>query len=249
METLLSVQNLTKSFFEEKGKEFAAFGPLGFSLAAGEIVVLLGANGCGKSTLLRVLAGLESSTSGKTDSPIVRPGRAVGYLAQGEELLAWRTLSANVSLPLEILGYPASEAETRTSSLLQRVGLSDFAGFYPSTISGGMRQRALLARLFATDPKLLLLDEPFGELDFVTREEFGTLVAAYVQETKSAAVVVTHSVEEALAIGDRVLVLSSRPARILREFTFAAISNRNDRARVFPELLDAVSSAIAGERR
>ena len=184
------------------------------ALQSGEIVCLLGASGSGKTTLLQILSGQIPQDSGTVTSPVTRPGSELGYMRQSDQLLPWRSILDNVALGPELLGQSRRVARAAALEGLARVGLQDFAAHMPDEISGGMRQRAVLARTLATKPKLLFLDEPLSNLDVLARRQTALIVKDYVTQTGAAALVVTHSVEEACFLSDRILVLSSRPARV-----------------------------------
>jgi NitT/TauT family transport system ATP-binding protein len=191
-------------------------------IAPGEFVALLGPSGCGKSTLLRLLAGLEPPTSGKLGADKVRivgpdPSRLLVF--QDPTLYPWRTVRGNVALGLEAQGVPAAEAAARVEETLRLVGLEAFGAALPSELSGGMAQRVALARVLVNDPRLLLLDEPFGKLDSLTRMTLQTEILRLWRDAGFTVLLVTHDVEEALLLAQRILVFSNRPARIVREIT------------------------------
>ena len=193
---------------------------LTFEVADGEFVCVVGPSGCGKTTLLRLLAGLERPTAGRVlldGAEVDRPRRTVGFVFQEPTLMGWRTVEENVSLPLEVARVPKGEARRRSRELLDLVGLSGFETAYPAELSGGMAQRVALARALVHDPRLLLLDEPFGALDALTRERMGQELLRIWQVRRKTVVMVTHSVSEAVFLADRVLVLSPRPASIAAE--------------------------------
>jgi NitT/TauT family transport system ATP-binding protein len=183
------------------------------ALAPRELVAVVGPSGCGKSTLLRVLAGLLPPTRGSVRTP----EGAIGIVFQQPTLLPWRTVLMNVALPLELAGIPAGEATARSLATLARVGLDDATRVHPKELSGGMRMRAALARALVTSPEVLLLDEPFGSLDELTRERLAEELMSLRALEGFAAVLVTHSVAEAVFLADRVLVMSPRPGRIVCE--------------------------------
>lgn len=188
-----------------------------FDLAAGEFCTLIGPSGCGKSTLLRVVAGLQRPDTGTVEAdgaPVrqLRARRELGVVFQDPALLPWRSVLGNVRLPADA-GCRTLPAE----ELVERVGLRDFAGHYPHELSGGMRQRVALARALAASPRLLLMDEPFGALDEISREQMRGELLRLWEATRSTVLFVTHSVTEAVLLSDRVLVMSPRPGRIAGE--------------------------------
>jgi NitT/TauT family transport system ATP-binding protein len=206
------------------GKIFAsgavtALSDVSLTVAAGEFVSLIGPSGCGKSTLLRIIADLEEQSSGTVRVHGKAPRRArtdqdYGIAFQQAGLLDWRTVQANVELPMELHKVPKAERRARSAELLEMAGLTDFARRYPAELSGGMQQRVAIARALARKPSLLLMDEPFGALDEMTRERMQGELLRIAGETGAAVVFVTHSIPEAVFLSDRVVVMSPRPGRI-----------------------------------
>ncbi|MGD1996463.1 MAG: ABC transporter ATP-binding protein [Anaerolineae bacterium] len=193
---------------------------ISFQVTEAEFVCLVGPSGCGKTTLLRLVMGLEQPTAGRIclEGEVVdRPRRDTGVVFQEPTLMAWRTVEANVALPLEVARVPATDIRRKTRALLDLVGLAGFEDAYPAQLSGGMAQRVALARALIHDPRLLLLDEPFGALDALTRERMGRELLRIWRARRKTAVMVTHSVPEAVFLADRVLVLGPRPASIVAE--------------------------------
>ncbi len=185
-----------------------------------EFVCLVGPSGCGKSTLLRVVAGLEQPTAGEirlAGESVTQPSRSVGFVFQEPTLMDWRTVEANVMLPLEVNGHRGLEARQKAQRLLNLVGLVGFEGAYPAQLSGGMAQRVALARALVHEPQLLLLDEPFGALDALTRERMGQELLRIWQARRKTVLMVTHSVSEAIILSDRVLVMGPRPTSIVAD--------------------------------
>ena len=212
----LVVQDLAKSYVSPD-KVIPVVGNLGFALAQGEIVAIVGPSGCGKTTLLNVVCGLIPADSGRVlwhgqpfDSRGSRPAN-VGYMLQKDLLLPWRSAVANVKLGLEIRRVPAVEADDKARALLDQLGLHGFADSYPSTLSGGMRQRVALARTLVNDPEVLLLDEPFASLDFQTKLLIESDTVKLVRNSRKSVLLITHDIEEAVSVADRVLVLTRRP--------------------------------------
>jgi NitT/TauT family transport system ATP-binding protein len=206
-----------------------ALEPIDVQVEPGELLAVLGPSGCGKSTLQRILAGLLGPSGGEVrldgHSPLeARRRRAIGWLAQEDGLLPWRTVAENVALPLRLAGH-----DTRpVVPMLEHVGLGGNARNYPHELSGGMRQRAALARALVAQPRFLLLDEPFAHLDELTRERLGDLLLDLQREARPTVVLVTHSVAEAVRLADRVVVLSSRPGRVLLNRPFDLPRPRSD---------------------
>jgi len=197
-----------------------ALTPVSLSLPPGEAVSVVGPSGCGKSTLLRMMAGLEPPTEGSVrdgGSPVTKPLADVGIVFQRDLLLDWRSVLDNVLLPAEIKGLERTAARTRALDLLQRLGVASFADRYPWELSGGMRQRAAIARALLPRPSFLLLDEPFSALDALMRDQMNVLLQEVQLAEGVGALLITHSIPEAVFLGDRVIVMSGRPGRILDE--------------------------------
>lgn len=189
-------------------------------IRANEFVGIIGPSGCGKSTLLRILGGLIAPTVGEVlfeGQPLRGPQRRIGFVFQKANLMPWRTALRNVTLPLEIAHVPMATALARGREMLALVGLSDFEGWLPRDLSGGMQQRVALAREFAYDPEVLLLDEPFGALDALTREKMNEELLRIWQSQRKTVIIVTHDVQEAVFLCDRVIPMTSRPGRLKEE--------------------------------
>ena len=185
----------------------------------GEFISLIGPSGCGKTTLLRLVADLIQPTSGHLEvagkSPEqARLDREYGYVFQAPVLYDWRTVEQNVTLPLEIMGFPRAERRERAARLLETVGLADFHDQYPWQLSGGMQQRVSIARALAFDPKIMLMDEPFGALDEITREALNLELLRLWDETRKTVLFVTHSISEAVFLSTRIVVMTPRPGKI-----------------------------------
>ena len=216
---LLAVENVTKEYRQSNGW-LPVLDEFTFTVADGEFLCLVGPSGCGKTTLLRLVAGLERPTAGQVclaGQVVDRPRRAVGIVFQDPTLMAWRTVEANVTLPLEVAGAPKDEARQQAQALIELVGLTGFEKSYPAQLSGGMAQRVALARALVQNPELLLLDEPFGALDALTRERMARELLAIWEAHRTTVIMVTHSVSEAILLADRVLVLGPRPTSIVEE--------------------------------
>ncbi len=194
-----------------------ALSNISFSIEEGEFIVLLGASGCGKSTLLEILAGLQQPSGGSAlfrDRPITGPGGELGVVFQDASLYPWRTVAANVGLGLELRGTDKVQARRLVDEHLALVGLDGFGGKFPHQISGGMKQRAGIARALVGDPDVLLMDEPFGAVDYVTRNKLQEDLIRIWQQRRKTIVFVTHDVGEAVFLADRIVLLSPRPGRI-----------------------------------
>ncbi len=205
----------------------------GFSsqFSTGELVALVGPSGCGKSTLLHLAAGLEKPTQGRIladGKPVQGPDPSRTLVFQEHALYPWLTLRDNVALALEFQKTPKARAREAAREWLARVGLSGFEDYYPHQVSGGMRQRAALARAFVAQPQTLLMDEPFGALDALTRLALQDVLRQLIAQEKPTVLLVTHDVDEALFLADRIVVFSPRPARVLREFNLAHREKTHD---------------------
>ncbi|MGE0228535.1 MAG: ABC transporter ATP-binding protein [Dehalococcoidia bacterium] len=209
-------------WYPHRGVALHALDHVGVTVAEGEFVSLVGPSGCGKSTLLRIAAGLLVPSSGAS-TVFARPpreasaARELGLVTQDPGLLPWRTVAANVALSLEVAGLEGAGRAAIVDDLLGRVALRDFAGYYPGQLSGGMRQRVALARALAHRPRMLLMDEPFGALDELSREDLRVELLRIHERDRMTVLFVTHSVREAVLLSDRVLVLSPAPGRVLAD--------------------------------
>ncbi len=213
----IRLRNVAKTFTRD-GTEFKALTDASFDVHKGELVCLVGPSGCGKSTLLRILAGLISADQGSTidvggGTPF-EPGRDVGIAFQQPLLLKWRRVLENVLLPADILGLPRKESRERARDLLNLVGLAEAERKYPYELSGGMQQRVAIARSLVHDPKLVLMDEPFGALDALTRERMNVELLRIWKTSGKTIILVTHGIGEAVFLGQRVVVLTAGPARM-----------------------------------
>lgn len=193
-----------------------ALGPLDLTVDPGEFVCLVGPSGCGKSTLLRIAAGLLRPSTGTLEIRTTAP-RPAAMIFQDYGIYDWKSVRANVRFGLDIQRVPRREANTRADEWLARMGLSDFADAYPATLSGGMRQRVAIARALAVEPELLLMDEPFAALDAQLRMILQDELLEITQTLRTTTLFITHSLEEAIVLGDRVLVMSARPGRLIAE--------------------------------
>ena len=211
-----------RKVYKTRGPEFLAVSEATFDVEAGELVALVGPSGCGKTTLLKILAGLHTHEAGEvrigSAAQPFNPSRDIGMVFQQPLLLKWRRVIDNVLLPAEILGLPAAESRARARDLLALVGLRGHEDKYPYELSGGMQQRASIARALIHDPKLILMDEPFGALDALTREKMNLELLRIWRESRKTIVFVTHGITEAVFLGTRVVVLTAGPARMADNF-------------------------------
>ena len=216
MSPALAAERISHVYHSRQG-ELVALEGVELAVEKGEFVAIVGPSGCGKSTLLRILGGLLAPTEGRVhlDSrPLSSPRRQVSYVFQKMSLMPWRTVLGNVVLPLQVAGVPRAHADRRARDLIDLVGLTGFESTYPRQLSGGMVQRVAIARALVSDPEVLLLDEPFGSLDALSREQMNLDLLRIWQARQVTAVMVTHDLQEAVFLSDRVLVMSARPGRI-----------------------------------
>ncbi len=216
---VITIQGVSKSFGQGAGPRVLALENINLDIFAGEFIALLGPSGCGKSTLLRLIGDLTAPTSGQVQvngkpAPQARRDRDYGMVFQQATLYDWRSVSQNVQLPLEIMKYPRAKREARAREMLQLVKLGDFANTYPWQLSGGMQQRVAIARALSCAPSQLLMDDPFGALDEMTREHMQLEVLRIWSQTRTTVVFVTHSIPEAVFLASRVVVMSARPGRV-----------------------------------
>lgn len=218
LEKLLEVRNLLKVYQTAKGEPVCALSNVSLDIAEGAFLSVIGPSGCGKSTLLRMLAGILPKSGGEIllkGTPLDGCCKDIGVVFQTPLLLPWRTVLENALLPAEILGLDKLQSLARARELLGLVGLGGFEDRYPYELSGGMQQRNALVRALVNDPCFLLLDEPFGALDAMTRDSLNLLLLRIFEEKKKTVFFVTHSIPEAVFLSDRILIMSSRPGRIV----------------------------------
>lgn len=252
-ETAIHLDRVGKSFALDNGKQLTALSEIDLSIGKGEFVALLGPSGCGKSTILRLTAALETPSTGrvtiegKEPQALSRTHR-LGVAFQDHALLPWLDIFANVALPFQVAGRKVDSA--RVNELIGLVGLSGFEKARPRQLSGGMRQRASIARALSLQPEVLLLDEPFGALDAVTRRHMNLELQRIWSAQRITTLLVTHSVDEALFLADRVIVMSGRPGRIIRDIKIPFERPRHPsvmRDKRFHELVDELTLALEPE--
>jgi NitT/TauT family transport system ATP-binding protein len=218
-EVMISLRSVSIDFPLDNGGVYRAVAKTDLSLAAEEFVAIVGPTGCGKTTLLNATAGLVQPVAGRVEvfgKPLVGLNTGAGYLFQQDALMPWKTALDNVAISLEVAGVPRTQALEKAREWLARVGLSAFADRYPHTLSGGQKKRVGLAQVLIRDPKVLLMDEPFGPLDAQTRQIMGNLLLMLWAANRKAVLFVTHDLEEAIALADRVVIMSAGPeARII----------------------------------
>ena len=214
----ITIDEVRKTYVTRSGEEVEAVGDASVTVRPGEFISILGPSGCGKTTLLKIVAGLIEHTGGQVrigDQEVAGPRRDVGFVFQTPNLLPWRTILQNVVLPGVVQRRDRNAIKQKALELLDGVGLADFAGKYPSELSGGMQQRVGICRALVTDPGVLLMDEPFGALDAMTRERMNLDLMRIWAESGKTVLFVTHSISEAVLLSDRVVVMSARPSRIV----------------------------------
>jgi NitT/TauT family transport system ATP-binding protein len=203
--------------FTQRGRQFEALRDVSLQVDAGEFISIVGASGCGKTTLLRIVDGLKTPTRGQVSvdgQPVVKPGPDRGFVFQQDALFPWRTVLDNVVFGLEVQGRGKQESRARADVLLRLVGLAGFESHFPHELSGGMRQRANLARALTIDPDVLLMDEPFASLDAQTREIMQSELLRIWRSNRKTVLFVTHQIDEAVYLADRVVVMTSRPGQV-----------------------------------
>jgi NitT/TauT family transport system ATP-binding protein len=216
MATILATYRLSKEYTTFQGT-LSAIEDVSFAVDQGEFLCIVGPSGCGKTTLLRLLGGLLTPDRGEVHlhgEPIAGPRREIGIVFQKANLMPWRTVFDNILLPLQVQHVPSGEARERARRVLEMVDLVEFADSYPRELSGGMEQRVAIARALAHAPEILLLDEPFGALDALTRERLNLELLQVWEASRKTVVMVTHDIREAVLLSDRVLVISQRPGRV-----------------------------------
>ncbi|HEX7216766.1 MAG TPA: ABC transporter ATP-binding protein [Methylomirabilota bacterium] len=219
---MIRLEGVEKTYRTRRGDLVHALAETTLTVGANEFVTLVGPSGCGKSTLLKLVAGLVPPTHGRIhvrDQPVEEPFPDVGFVFQQPVLLPWRTVMDNVLFSIEMLGLEPRQYRKPAGDLLELTGLAGFETKYPRELSGGMQQRVAICRALLPDPSLLLMDEPFGALDAMTREEMSLELLRIWEERRKTILFVTHSIPEAILLADRVVVMSSRPGRISRVIT------------------------------
>jgi len=251
-QTAIDIRNLSLTFQTGDGPVYA-LADANLTIAKGEFVSLIGPSGCGKTTLLRVIADLEQPTSGSIAINGLAPHEArlkrqYGYVFQAPALYPWRTVEANVMLPLEVFGLPKAERRERARKHLDLVRLSGFAKKYPWQLSGGMQQRVSIARALSFEPELLLMDEPFGALDEIVRDQLNEQLVKLWNKTRKTVVFVTHSIPEAVFLSSRIVVMSPRPGRIIDVIDCDFGAERTLDIRESPEFLKVAHRVREGLR-
>jgi NitT/TauT family transport system ATP-binding protein len=238
----ISLRNVGKTY-RRGGRATLALEQIDLDIADSEFVAIVGPSGCGKSTLLRLLTGLLAASSGEiivNGRPVRRPSGEIGIVFQAPVLLDWRNIRDNLLFPIDMRGLRRADYLGRADELLRQVGLSEFADRYPYELSGGMRQRCAIARSLIHDPVMLVMDEPFGALDALTREQMRLDLEKLWMASRKTVLFITHSIDEAVLLSDRVVVMSPRPGRIERIIPIGLARPRGLGARKSPEFLRIV---------
>jgi NitT/TauT family transport system ATP-binding protein len=252
--SVVSMKGVTKVFGRGEAGQVIALQDINFETQAGEFISLIGPSGCGKSTLLRLIGDLTPPSTGSITindkpAPQARADRDYGMVFQAPVLYDWRSVSANVQLPLELMGYGRQERTRRAQELLELVELGDFGRHYPWQLSGGMQQRVSIARALAFKPAILLMDEPFGALDEMTRERMNMELHNIWQRTGTTVIFVTHSILEAVFLSTRVIVMSARPGRIAEQILIDLPTPRNIETREDPRYFEYATKVREALRR
>ncbi len=241
---VIKISNLYKKY-----KELNVLENISITVQEGEFIAIVGPSGCGKSTLLKLIAGFEKPTTGDLEvfgHSVVGPNKQCMLVFQEHTLYPWRSVAENIALGPEIQRWAKSKRAKKVQDMLVAVGLEDFADYYPHQISGGMCQRASLARAFIMEPNILLLDEPFGALDALTRLELQEQLLRLWEGTKRSVVLITHDVEEAVFLADRILVMGSLQGRVIKEYHVDLARVRNRSGARFTELKEEILNSLIG---
>ena len=242
---LLSVSKVFQSGARKKTETINALENISFSVAEGEFVSIIGPSGCGKSTLLKIVAGLIDSSRGEikiaeSGEHKNHKGPRIGFVFQDAVLLPWKTAMENVMFPFEIMGKTGADRQEEVKRLFRLAGLEGFENSYPKQLSGGMRQRVSILRSLSYNPPILLMDEPFGAIDAITRDSLNNVLLDIWQETRKTILFVTHSISEAIYLSDRVIVMGARPGRVVKEVSIDLPRPRNDDTKIAPGFYEYV---------
>ena len=240
MSTKLSIQGVSRVFTSPRGARTQALTPVDFDVRENDFVTILGPSGCGKSTMLRIVAGLDQPTTGRVlldGQPVDGPGADRGMVFQSYTLFPWLTIAQNIRFGLRERGMPEAQQKERCDYFIAKVGLRGFESHFPKQLSGGMQQRTAIARALANDPKILLLDEPFGALDNQTRVLMQELLLGIWESARKTVLFVTHDIDEAIFMANRVAVFSARPGRIKTELAVDLPHPRHYTIKTSPEFM------------
>jgi NitT/TauT family transport system ATP-binding protein len=252
---LVSLLGVDKRFTTRAGADVVALRDITLAISRDQFVTVVGPSGCGKSTLLKLIGGITPPSAGEVrlaGRRLQRPSRKIGMVFQRPVLLPWRTVFDNVLFPIEMLGWPVQAYRDAAKSLIELVGLNGFENALPSELSGGMQQRVSICRALVYDPEMLLMDEPFGALDAMTREDLSIELLRIWTERKKTVVFVTHSINEAVLLADRVIVMTARPGRIVMDVPITLPRPRllsTEFTSEFKDHVQTIRSAIYAERK
>jgi NitT/TauT family transport system ATP-binding protein len=254
-DTIISLAGVRKSFTTQANDSVLALQDVSLDVRRNQFVTLVGPSGCGKSTLLKIISGIIPPTQGTVQfdgKPLVKPSRQIGMVFQRPVLLPWRSVIDNIMFPIEMLGWNVREYREEAERLIDLVGLRGFEKAYPNELSGGMQQRVSICRALAYDPQMLMMDEPFGALDAMTREDLSIELLRIWTERKKTVVFVTHSIPEAVLLADRVVIMAARPGRVLMDLPVNLPRPRSldtERLPEFQDMVHVIREAIYGQRK
>ena len=235
---IVSADRVTKRFVTRSGAEVLALKEVSIDIPRDQFITLVGPSGCGKSTLLKLIGGVIYPSDGEMrldGQPLGGPSREIGMVFQKPVLLPWRSVLENVLFPIQMLGWPLRDYRDEAMRLIEMVGLKDFKKALPSELSGGMQQRVSICRALVYDPKILLMDEPFGALDAMTREDLSIELLRIWNERRKTVIFVTHSIGEAVLLADRVIVMTARPGQVVRDIAINLPRPRTLETELTPE--------------
>jgi NitT/TauT family transport system ATP-binding protein len=242
MTTIVGIDHVFKQYSTVKGDAVLAVDDVSLTISNGETVAIVGPSGCGKSTLLRLIAGVEKPSSGSIERHAGSGAFVVGYVFQDSSLMPWRTVRDNIKLPLEVVGKRDPE---KIDELIEMIGMKGFEKSYPVELSGGMQRRVSIARAFVHDPSIVLLDEPLTGVDELTKEGLQGELGTMLRDLHATAMLVTHDIEEAVFLSDRILVMSPRPGRLVEEVVVNLPRERDPSVRTHLEFFEAASRVRA----
>jgi NitT/TauT family transport system ATP-binding protein len=254
-DSIMSLDGVSRRFTSRANDAVLALDNVSLDIRRNQFITLVGPSGCGKSTLLKIISGIIPPTAGTIEfdgSRLLKPSRQIGMVFQRPVLLPWRSVVENILFPIEMLGWNVAEYREEVQRLIQLVGLGGFENALPNELSGGMQQRVSICRALVYDPKMLMMDEPFGALDAMTREDLSVELLRIWTERKKTVIFVTHSIPEAVLLADRVVIMSARPGRILMDLRVDLPRPRSletERLAEFQDLVHTVREAIYGERK
>jgi NitT/TauT family transport system ATP-binding protein len=253
--SIISLAGVTKRFNTRANESVLALDEIALDVQRNQFVTVVGPSGCGKSTLLKVISGIIPPTEGAVrfdGKPLTKPSRQIGMVFQRPVLLPWRSVVENILFPIEMLGWDVAKYREEARRLIELVGLRGFEKALPNELSGGMQQRVSLCRALIYDPQILMMDEPFGALDAMTREDLSIELLRIWTERKKTVIFVTHSIPEAVLLADRVVIMAARPGRVLMDLQVSLPRPRSletERLAEFQDLVHTIRKAIYGQRK